>query len=84
MTSNVKHMMTVRHEDDGIDRGWVEDVPDQLHIKGSPDITKMGPVERAQATITWFNETLQSHEPRRKLLSVGMVTTTTEEIWSTS
>ncbi len=51
-----------------------EPVPDYLNFKSAPDISSLPAVDRAKATVDWFNDTRRGPEPERTLLVVRKVT----------
>ncbi|QGZ14035.1 hypothetical protein PP939_gp096 [Rhizobium phage RL38J1] len=59
---------------------WEEPVPDLINYKLAPDITEMGPVNRAKTSVQWWNETRKPYENERELVSVTRVTE--EEIYN--
>lgn len=71
--SEIRYTMKIN---DGQHPDWVEDVPDKLHWEGAPDVASMvSPVDRAKATVSWWNRGKSDGEPVRKLVAVYMVTT---------
>ncbi|AIK68242.1 hypothetical protein P10VF_029 [Rhizobium phage vB_RleM_P10VF] len=73
-----KYMMIVREKRLGV--SWEEGVPDSINYKFAPDITEMGPVNRAKTSIQWWNKTRKPYENERELVSVTRVTE--EEIYN--
>ena len=77
-------MECVSDERPGSTGSWLEKVPDSFTQIGAPDLVGLGPVERVEASIKWFNQTLRPHERPRKLLSVRKYVVSMETLFSAS
>ena len=77
-------MECISDERPGSTGSWLEEVPDSLFQTGAPDLAGLGPVERAEVSVRWFNKTLRPHERPRKLLSVRKYEVSMETLFSVS
>lgn len=75
-------MECVSDERPGSTGSWLEEVPDSLPQPGAPSLSGLGPVERAEVSIGWFNTTLRPHERPRKLLCVHKYLVSMETLFS--
>lgn len=77
-------MECVSDERLGSTGSWLEQVPDNLPHPGAPSLAGLDPVERAEVSIKWFNNTLRPHERPRKLLSVRKYEVSMETLFCVS
>ncbi len=75
-------MECVSDERTGSTGSWLEKVPDNLNQAGAPSLAGLDPIERAEVSIKWFNNTLRPHERPRKLLSVRKYLVSMETLFS--